>query len=131
MLGDHIPRKEIDQEGFCHLMLLLFKPWRSFFNLRAQGQSWSDVFEQTAFSACNKNLINNMNIDSKCRDAKVSHSEMLRSGMITQTNGELCTEVIASDGNDLLSTLADELATTMEDDLSGVFNDNDSDEHAH
>ena len=72
-----------------------------------------------------------MNVDSECHDAKVSHSEMLRSGMITQTNGELCMEVIASDGNDLLSTLADELATTMEDDLSGVFDDNDSDEHAH
>jgi hypothetical protein len=72
-----------------------------------------------------------MNIDSECRDAKVSYSEMLWSGTIGQSNGDVPMELITSEPNELLSTLADELAVPMGDDArDGVFNDDDDDEHA-
>jgi hypothetical protein len=112
-------------------MLLLFKPWRLFFDLRVQDETWAAAFKCTPFSTCTTSLVNNMNIDSECRDAKVSYSEMLWSGTIGQSNGEVPTELITSKSNELLLMLADALAITMGDDAQdGVFDDNDNDKHA-
>jgi hypothetical protein len=99
--------------------------------LRVQDETWAASFERTPFSTHTTSLINNMNIDLECHDAKVSYSEMLRSGTIGQSNSDVPTELITSESNELLSTFADDLAIAMGDDArDGVFDDNDNGEYA-
>ena len=49
-------------------MLILFKPWRLLADLKESSQFWSDVFNLHDFPNHLKTMINNINIEHKCKD---------------------------------------------------------------
>ncbi|PBK86773.1 hypothetical protein ARMGADRAFT_863865, partial [Armillaria gallica] len=73
-LGASIPRHDKEElyPCYCHLMLLLFKPWTSVSDLHVKGESWSEAFEQfrNTCSASVLSVINNMQILHECRDSR-------------------------------------------------------------
>lgn len=49
-------------------MLILFKPWRLLADLKESGQFWSDIFNLHDFPNHLKTMINNINIEHKCKN---------------------------------------------------------------
>ncbi|KAF8443745.1 hypothetical protein L210DRAFT_3310151, partial [Boletus edulis BED1] len=76
ILGDGLVKltgQNPEDDKYFQYNLLLFKPWRSFSNLRPDGHSWSDMFDRADFSPYCRKLIANMIVDAECRDAKTEH----------------------------------------------------------
>ncbi|KAH7906876.1 hypothetical protein BJ138DRAFT_984167, partial [Hygrophoropsis aurantiaca] len=69
----HIPRlhksAEEDEEWY-RLMLILFKPWRTLEDLVGGASSWKSAYEAFSFSEESKSVMNNMNIENECKDAR-------------------------------------------------------------
>ncbi|KAF8421886.1 hypothetical protein L210DRAFT_3319027, partial [Boletus edulis BED1] len=73
ILGQSLSRCGTDtlhDDDYYRYLLLLFKPWRSFTDLRADGSTWREAYESTRFSPQCVSLIRNMEVDAECRDAK-------------------------------------------------------------
>ncbi|KIK76883.1 hypothetical protein PAXRUDRAFT_78570, partial [Paxillus rubicundulus Ve08.2h10] len=51
-------------------MLLIFKPWRSFEDLKTGDECWSSAFDDYAMPANMMEIVENMNIEQECKDAK-------------------------------------------------------------
>jgi hypothetical protein len=48
LMGDNLPRKngdDVHDDKFYRYMLLLFRPWRSYGELRHTGEMWAATFE--------------------------------------------------------------------------------------
>ncbi|KAF8351776.1 hypothetical protein F5887DRAFT_870252, partial [Amanita rubescens] len=61
-------------ERYCRLMLILFKPWRSPFDLKKKEESWPRTFTQFCDSD-NMNyqhlqIINNINMLHECKESR-------------------------------------------------------------
>ncbi|KAG1732739.1 hypothetical protein EDB19DRAFT_1640108, partial [Suillus lakei] len=72
LLGDAIPRPDRsveEKELHCRAMMLLFKPWQEFKDLKEDDNSWADAFEREAFSLRLLAIIRNMNVENECKDA--------------------------------------------------------------
>src|SRR5271163_4110814 len=59
-------------------MLSLFKPWRSGYDLKTQGQTWDDAFRQHKFSENKKKYMRNFNLKYECNDAHDDYSARLK-----------------------------------------------------
>ncbi len=80
-VGSLLPRKDKgDCEYYCATMLVLFKPWRTGYDLRRDHQvSWDDTFQLHAFSAFHERIMANFNLRYKCLDARDDYrAEMLQ-----------------------------------------------------
>jgi hypothetical protein len=76
-IGPSIPRrdKENIRDRYCRLMLILFKPWRHANDLRDNGQTWQDAFNEF-LRVCPtrlKGVMDNMQILHECRDSRDDH----------------------------------------------------------
>ncbi|KAA1479894.1 hypothetical protein DENSPDRAFT_789658 [Dentipellis sp. KUC8613] len=58
-----------NKEDYCLTMLTLFKPWRSGFDLKTEGQSWEDSFQTYSFSERQQEIMKFANIPHECYDA--------------------------------------------------------------
>ncbi|KAI0059115.1 hypothetical protein BV25DRAFT_1779794, partial [Artomyces pyxidatus] len=72
--GPALPRRDRPElrSRYCRLMLMLFKPWQHAHDLRAEGQSWEDAFEEFS-TLCDPSVVavlNNMQIMHECRDSR-------------------------------------------------------------
>ncbi|KAF8426463.1 hypothetical protein L210DRAFT_3307599, partial [Boletus edulis BED1] len=74
LIGDAVPKRNgefiHDEEYYRHL-LLLFKPWRAYDDLRSNEISWKEAFDRTDFSPYCRSLIADMEVDAECREARV------------------------------------------------------------
>ncbi|KAK0184662.1 hypothetical protein F5146DRAFT_938369 [Armillaria mellea] len=75
--GVNIPRRDHQDvyAQYCRVMLLLFKPWSHATDLRADGQSWINVFQEFC-EVCGPHIISimdNMQILHECRDSRDDH----------------------------------------------------------
>jgi hypothetical protein len=62
---------------YCHLMLILFRPWQTAFDLRRPQESWETVFDDFKSSTlCSdefKQTMNNMQLLHECKDSHNDH----------------------------------------------------------
>lgn len=87
MLGPTLPRpdrSEEEYERWCRSMLILFKPWRVLADLKDEGQSWKDAFDQALFSPFHRQIMSNMNVQNECKDARNTYSELRKKGEIKE-----------------------------------------------
>ncbi|KAF8228534.1 hypothetical protein L208DRAFT_1290935, partial [Tricholoma matsutake] len=67
---------------YCRLMLLLFKPWWTVFDLCVHGQSWQDAFITFQHSShCSlqiSSIMNNMHLLHECKDSHNNHFSQCR-----------------------------------------------------
>ncbi|KAG1886348.1 uncharacterized protein F5891DRAFT_930619, partial [Suillus fuscotomentosus] len=77
LLGAAIPRPDgstEEYETFCRAMLILFKPWRSFQELKNNDDTWAESFSRQHFAPGLHKIIQNMNVENECKDARDAHA---------------------------------------------------------
>ncbi|KAF9455431.1 hypothetical protein BDZ94DRAFT_1144780, partial [Collybia nuda] len=81
-IGPTLPRQDQgDREYYCATMLTLFRPWKTGFDLKLDGQLWDESFQKYEFSKRNLRIIKNMNIRYECLDAHDDfHAQMKKGG---------------------------------------------------
>ncbi|KAA1478400.1 hypothetical protein DENSPDRAFT_747751, partial [Dentipellis sp. KUC8613] len=81
VLGPTIPVRDgnsVQREGFFRAIVILFKPWRSVTDLKGADQSWEDAFSEHRWSPELLRIIDNIHVESQCRDARISYDEQQR-----------------------------------------------------
>ncbi|KAF8240057.1 hypothetical protein L208DRAFT_1234682, partial [Tricholoma matsutake] len=62
---------------YCHLMLILFRPWQTVFDLRRPQELWETAFDNFKNSSlCSdefKQMMNNMQLLHECKDSHDNH----------------------------------------------------------
>jgi hypothetical protein len=61
-------------------MLILFKPWRTFQDLKDTGDKWAEVYNRTTFSPYTIRIIANMQVECKCKDARDAYDALRKVG---------------------------------------------------
>lgn len=61
-------------------MLILFTPWRKASDLLREGKSWSHRVATTLFSDKMTSVINNINVENECKDAKDAYNKKQKEG---------------------------------------------------
>ncbi|KAG1821306.1 hypothetical protein EV424DRAFT_1322426, partial [Suillus variegatus] len=77
LLGPSISRpngSEEDYEQYCRSMLLLFKSWRQFVDLKGESTTWRIALDTCEFAPHLEAIIHNMNVESECKDARDMHA---------------------------------------------------------
>ncbi|KAJ7142800.1 hypothetical protein C8R44DRAFT_538963, partial [Mycena epipterygia] len=80
LLGDKLPRPDRssgERDRWARAMMILFKPWRSINDLKSTDQTWTQAFESYEFTDYALALMENMNVENQCKDARDAH-EVLR-----------------------------------------------------
>ncbi|KAF6764426.1 hypothetical protein DFP72DRAFT_799787, partial [Ephemerocybe angulata] len=78
-IGPAIPRRDTTDpavnERYSRLMLILFKPWRNVADLRTQGQSWIEAFDEFVKTCApiSKSRMDNMQVLHECKDSRDDH----------------------------------------------------------
>ncbi|KAI0054516.1 hypothetical protein BV25DRAFT_1768404, partial [Artomyces pyxidatus] len=73
VLGPTLPRSDRSVEEydkFCRAMLIIFKPWRTLVDLKGAGETWSEAYGRHSFPAASMKIINNINVEHQCKDAR-------------------------------------------------------------
>lgn len=119
ILNDNLPSRDGckgDMEKYHQYLLLLFKPWCSFEDLKQSSNTWSNAFARTSFKPYCTQLMENMLVDSECCDARNDHSARL-STIIPPGDEQLVDENGPSDDGTSLSHFLAEVGDL--DDLHG------------
>ena len=70
-IGPSLPRVDQgDREYYCMTMLMFFKPYRTGKELKANGQSWDEAFNEHPFTPQQCQLMLNFNLKYECLDAR-------------------------------------------------------------
>ncbi|KAG6371569.1 hypothetical protein JVT61DRAFT_9276 [Boletus reticuloceps] len=74
-IGRRIPYRSSESnpstdEEWCRAMLILFKPWRTFEDLKGDQMSWRVAFDGTVFDEHAHHVMHNMDVESECEDAR-------------------------------------------------------------
>lgn len=82
-IGPGLPRRDREHlyARYCHLMLILFRPWQVASDLCDEGQTWPSAFE-AFLETCDdrtKHVLDNMQVMHECKDAKDVEDERRRS----------------------------------------------------
>lgn len=88
LLGKALPRCDrgpTEREQWCRAMIIIFKPWRKPKDLKEENQSWTDTFESTSFDPRMSKIINNMNVENECKDARDSYNQRRQAGVHSDT----------------------------------------------
>jgi hypothetical protein len=85
-IGDRSPQ---EWEQWCRAMMILLKPWRKPSDLKKQEETGTDVFDASDFHSSMLEVIKNMNVENKCKDAqdeynKRRHAEGHKKPMLEQ-----------------------------------------------
>ena len=108
LMGGSLPRRDVgDQEFYCATMLTLFKPWRTGLDLKQREVSWKAAFTSFQFNGHQMQLMDNMNTQYECLDARDDYSVLLR----------------AQAGGTSFSHLADAEEATLEGDKDRMIDD--------
>ncbi|KAI0059383.1 hypothetical protein BV25DRAFT_1781053, partial [Artomyces pyxidatus] len=81
LLGPSLPRADRspeEHEQWCRAMMILFKPWRSFADLKGVGDSWTMAFDAHCFPAHLLKIMDNINVEHECKDAREQYDEERR-----------------------------------------------------
>ncbi|KAJ7429945.1 hypothetical protein B0H11DRAFT_1766031 [Mycena galericulata] len=81
LLGDPLPRPDrsnAEYERWCRSMLILFKPWRGWEDLKGDFPSWEAAFNANSFSSDSLYVMRNMNVENECKDARDEHDKQRR-----------------------------------------------------
>jgi hypothetical protein len=73
ILGPSLTRADRSSEEYglwCRAMLILFKPWRSIEDLKTSHKSWSSVYDAHSFPDHLQTVIQNINVEFDCQDAR-------------------------------------------------------------
>ena len=62
ILGPTIPQKDQQDEKWCRLMLLLFKPWRKLSDLIHPEETWEEAFAMTDFDEASLGTMDNIEL---------------------------------------------------------------------
>ncbi|KAH7918367.1 hypothetical protein BV22DRAFT_988602, partial [Leucogyrophana mollusca] len=76
LLADPFPRPnrgDEELEKFCKVMVLLFKPWRKLSDIKGEYKTWKDAYDSYAFPNHLIKLIQNVNVENECKDARDSY----------------------------------------------------------
>ncbi|KAJ7659696.1 hypothetical protein DFH06DRAFT_989348 [Mycena polygramma] len=85
LLGDRMPRPdrtEAEKDRWCRAMMILFKPWRTLKDLKRPNNSWTAAFEKTHFNDNARRVMNNMNVENECKDAKDKYEVLRKAGKV-------------------------------------------------
>ena len=78
-IGGHLPRRDGgNQDYYCATMLTLFKPWRRGRDLKLPEESWSATFKSCTFTLHQGQVMNNINIQFECLDAKDDYQAQMK-----------------------------------------------------
>ncbi|KZV66484.1 hypothetical protein PENSPDRAFT_544248, partial [Peniophora sp. CONT] len=83
VLGPTLPRKgrsQEEDEQWYRAMVVLFKPWRTYADLREGATTWKDAYEGFDFPIELRAIMSNINVESECKDAKHAYEVARRSG---------------------------------------------------
>jgi len=70
-LGGSLPcRDQGDREYYCLTMLTVFKPWRFGKELKCTDYTWDETFVQHIFTARQKLLMDNFNLQYECNNSR-------------------------------------------------------------
>ena len=82
-IGGPLPRSDQgDREYYCTTMLTLFKPWRTRKDLKSEGQSWDDSFNDFAFDERQIEVMKFFNLRYECLDTRDNFHAELKKGNI-------------------------------------------------
>ncbi|EIW78411.1 hypothetical protein CONPUDRAFT_83833, partial [Coniophora puteana RWD-64-598 SS2] len=84
LLSRDLPKRSgpnADEEKYCRILLLLFKPWRTFVDLKGGHHTWVDAHNAHTFGPFESHVIQNLDVMNECADAKEvyakkNHSEL-------------------------------------------------------
>lgn len=83
MIGAGFPRRHAEdpeeRENWYRMMLILFKPWRHPRDLKSGQHTWKSAWEANSFSPHLVYIMNNINIEQECKDARNAYDKMRRS----------------------------------------------------
>ncbi|TFK57899.1 hypothetical protein BDN72DRAFT_748303, partial [Pluteus cervinus] len=80
IIGGSLPRNnEADRGQYCLTMLVLFRPWRTGWQLKIEGESWDDSFDNYTFDPRHSEVMKFFNIRHECKDAADDYYSQLRS----------------------------------------------------
>lgn len=86
LIGSQFPKINSDdpseKERWYRMMLILFKPWRFPQDLRGSGLTWKDAWEAYTFPPHLVHIMNNMNIEQECKDARAVYDQERRAGVV-------------------------------------------------
>ncbi|VDB96204.1 unnamed protein product [Peniophora sp. CBMAI 1063] len=118
VLGPTLPRKgrsPAEDERWYRAMVVLFKPWRTFEDMRGGSATWREAYERCNFSLEQRIIMGNIDVESECKDAKQRYEIARRAGdvepLLAGSDGVIKNEC----GTDLelLSALADDTNTNV------------------
>jgi hypothetical protein len=131
LLGDKLPRPDrgtAERDKWSQAMMILFKPWHELSDLKGGGESWTVAFKRTQFNHGALDIMNNINVENECKDAKDKYEVLRKAGkvkaLIPSHNGLSTGTDIESLTNALVRN--PELDTEFEDD-PGSDSDSESD----
>ncbi|TFK59091.1 hypothetical protein BDN72DRAFT_744058, partial [Pluteus cervinus] len=79
-IGGSLPRNnEADKSQYHLTMLVLFRPWRTGWQLKLDAESWSDSFDNYTFDPRHLEVMKFLNIRHECKDAADDYYAQLRS----------------------------------------------------
>jgi hypothetical protein len=80
-----LPRHDVgDREYYCSVMLTLFVPWRSGYDLKKENQTWDESFLDHDFSERQQEFMKFYNLRYECLDARDDYSAQMKQN---QTSG--------------------------------------------
>ena len=73
LTGHRLPRDSSCPDAhvlWCRAMLMLFKPWRVFCDLKEDGELWMVAYERTQFGTYERQIICNLGVETEYEDAQ-------------------------------------------------------------
>ena len=94
-IGPALPKRheELD-DYYCSVMLTLFKPWRSGFDLKRTSESWRESFIRYDFTKDQRKKMTFFNLRYECYDARDEYSHVLKqrkaaAGIVISKHGDI------------------------------------------
>lgn len=85
LVGAPIPRRDRSPEEYersCRALLILFKPWRTEWDLRDPTESWSSAYTRYNFPPHLQFVISNIHLENECKDARDLYAQERRAGRV-------------------------------------------------
>ncbi|KZT57582.1 hypothetical protein CALCODRAFT_508697 [Calocera cornea HHB12733] len=115
VIGSTLPRQGVtdeEREGWCRAMVILFKPWRTLYDLLGAYSTWAAAFDSYTFTARHIRIMSNMDVLNQCKEARDND---LRGKLRKSRIGVLATEPNEED----LDTLEEHLVDDAQLDVRG------------
>ncbi|KZV80499.1 hypothetical protein EXIGLDRAFT_574308, partial [Exidia glandulosa HHB12029] len=80
IIGPTLPRMDRPEarESYCKAMLMLFKPWRRFGDLKGEALTWDSAFLSFTFHPRSLQIMHNIAALHECKDASEAYRDLKR-----------------------------------------------------